>query len=109
MHLKAVFQLRWRPRPALNITVGVMVFETPRGAPIYAFEPDVGLQYTWSRFDGGGSRAFVLFRLAVSRGLDVRLKIGQTAFEAPRDLGSGLDHIRTDRLRTVTASIQVRV
>jgi len=106
----AVFhEIRWRPKPALNIAVGVTAFETMRGAPIYAFEPDVGLQYTWSRLDGGGSRAFVLFQLALSRGIDLRFKIGQTAFESERDLGSGPDHIRTDRLRTVTASIQVKI
>ena len=102
-------ELRWNPGRKLLATFGITVFATPPGAPIYFYEPDVGLQYAWSRLDGRGSRSVAMLQVTLIRAVDLRIKFGQTIFDGQRDFGSGLDHVRTDRLRTATCSIRVQV
>jgi hypothetical protein len=102
-------EFRWRRSKTLNVSAGIVVFGTPLGEPIYAFESDVKLQYNWSRLDGSGSRVFGLIRLTPRRELDIQLKYGQTVYDQERELGSGFDYLRTDRLQTVTGSIVLRL
>jgi hypothetical protein len=95
------------PWNTLRVLLGVRAFSIGPSAPIYGYERDVRLQHGWLSLTGGGTRFFLLASFMPFGGIEVQVKYAQTAFAHERELGSGVDYVRTRRIGALSTSIRL--
>ena len=100
-------RLTWEANRRFRAEGGVTLFKADPSTPVYSVESEVRQQYSWLRLDGNGSRAYFRLVLQATRQLELQAKYAQTVYEASRSFGSGPEHVETDRLRTLSWSVQL--